>query len=75
MFDSILIANRGEIAARILRTARAMGLRCTAVFTDADAGAPHVALADDAARIDSYMSGGAIIAAARAMGAQAIHPG
>lgn len=75
MFDSILIANRGEIACRILRTARAMGLRGVAVFTDADAGAPHAAQADDAARIDSYLSGAAIIAAARAMGAGAIHPG
>jgi geranyl-CoA carboxylase alpha subunit len=75
MFDSILIANRGEIACRILRTARAMGQRGVAVFTDHDAGAPHAALAEDAMRIDSYLSGAAIIDAARAMGAGAIHPG
>ncbi|WP_028285602.1 acetyl-CoA carboxylase biotin carboxylase subunit [Pseudooceanicola nanhaiensis] len=81
MFDTILIANRGEIACRVIRTARAMGLRTVAVFSDADAGAMHVQMADDAVHIggaapsESYLRGDAIIAAARATGAQAVHPG
>ena len=81
MFDKILIANRGEIACRVIDTARAMGLRTVAVFSDADAGARHVAMADEAVHIggsapsESYLRGGAIIAAAKATGAQAIHPG
>ncbi|QUJ75059.1 3-methylcrotonyl-CoA carboxylase [Sulfitobacter albidus] len=81
MFDSILIANRGEIACRVMQTAQAMGVRCVAVYSDADAGARHVALADAAVHIggsapaDSYLRGDAIIAAAKATGAQAIHPG
>ncbi len=81
MFDKILIANRGEIACRVIETARAMGLRCVAVYSDADAGAKHVAMADEAVHIggpapaDSYLRGDAIIAAAQATGAQAIHPG
>jgi 3-methylcrotonyl-CoA carboxylase alpha subunit len=80
-FTSLLIANRGEIACRVIRTARAMGLRTIAVFSDADATALHVALADDAIRLgpaparESYLSIPALIAAARATGAQAIHPG
>jgi 3-methylcrotonyl-CoA carboxylase alpha subunit len=80
-FTSLLIANRGEIACRVIRTARAMGLRTIAVFSDADATAMHVALADTAIRIgpaparESYLSIPALIAAARATGAQAIHPG
>ncbi len=80
-FTSLLIANRGEIACRVIRTARAMGLRTIAVFSDADATAMHVALADDAIRLgpaparESYLSIPALIAAARATGAQAIHPG
>ncbi|SDI26827.1 acetyl/propionyl/methylcrotonyl-CoA carboxylase subunit alpha [Lutimaribacter saemankumensis] len=80
-FDTILVANRGEIACRILKTARAMGLRSVAVYSDADAGAPHVALADDAVRIgpataaQSYLNTDAILDAARRSGAQAIHPG
>jgi 3-methylcrotonyl-CoA carboxylase alpha subunit len=80
-FSSLLIANRGEIACRIIRTARRMGLRTIAVFSDADAQAMHVALADDAVRIgpaparDSYLSIPALIAAARATGAEAVHPG
>ncbi|MGG5888008.1 acetyl/propionyl/methylcrotonyl-CoA carboxylase subunit alpha [Falsiroseomonas sp. HC035] len=80
-FDSLLVANRGEIAARILRTARRMGLRGIAVFSDADAGAVHVAEADAAVRIgpaparESYLHIPAILAAARAVGAEAIHPG
>ena len=81
MFDTILIANRGEIACRVIATARLMGLRTVAVFSDADAGARHVAMADAAVHIggaapaESYLRGEAIIAAARATGAQAIHPG
>jgi 3-methylcrotonyl-CoA carboxylase alpha subunit len=81
MFSKILIANRGEIAVRIIRTARAMGVGTVAVFSEADAGALHVELADEAVPIggpapkDSYLKGDAIIAAAKATGAQAIHPG
>ena len=81
MFDKILIANRGEIACRVARTARRMGVRTAAVYSDADAGALHVALCDEAYRIggaaprESYLNIGAIITAARRCGAQAIHPG
>jgi 3-methylcrotonyl-CoA carboxylase alpha subunit len=81
MFESVLIANRGEIACRIARTARRMGIRTIAVYSDVDAGAMHVAECDEARRIgpapprESYLNGEAIIAAARATGAQAIHPG
>ncbi len=81
MFDSLLIANRGEIACRVIRTARVMGIHCIAVYSDADAGALHVELADEAVRIGpaeasrSYLDGQAILDAARATGAQAIHPG
>ncbi len=80
-FDSVLVANRGEIALRIFRAARGLGLRCIAVHSDADAGAPHVRAADIAARIGpaeaarSYLDIEAIIAAARRTGAEAIHPG
>ena len=81
MFDKILIANRGEIACRIIRTAREMGVRTVAVFSDADAQALHVAHADEAVRIgpapvaDSYLRGDLIIQAALSTGAGAIHPG
>ena len=81
MIPSLLIANRGEIACRIIRTARRMGIRTVAVFSDADADALHVRLADEAVRIgpaparDSYLVGERIIAAARASGAAAVHPG
>jgi len=81
MFDKILIANRGEIACRVIKTARAMGVRTVAVYSDADARALHVAMADEAVRLgpapaaDSYLRGDLIIDAARATGAQAIHPG
>ncbi|WPY94263.1 acetyl/propionyl/methylcrotonyl-CoA carboxylase subunit alpha [Limimaricola variabilis] len=81
MFDKILIANRGEIAARVITTARRMGLKTVAVHSDADAEAVHVRLADEAVRIgpapvgESYLRAEAIIEAARATGAQAIHPG
>jgi 3-methylcrotonyl-CoA carboxylase alpha subunit len=81
MFTKILIANRGEIAVRIITTARLLGMATVAVYSDADAGALHVALADEAVRIgppavaESYLRGDAIIAAALRTGAQAIHPG
>ncbi|KUP94409.1 ATP-binding protein [Tritonibacter horizontis] len=80
-FTRLLIANRGEIALRILRSARAMGITCVTVHTRADADSPHVRLADDSLCIgegppaDSYLSIAALIAAARTCGAQAIHPG
>jgi geranyl-CoA carboxylase alpha subunit len=78
-FTSLLVANRGEIACRILRAARAEGLRTVAVYSDADAGALHVQMADVAARLGaaplSYLSIPALLEAARATGAQAIHPG
>ena len=81
MISSLLIANRGEIACRIMRTARAMGIRTVAVYSDADAHALHVRMADEAVHIghaparESYLVGEKIIAAARATGAEAIHPG
>ena len=81
MFANILIANRGEIACRIIRTARRLGIKSTAVFSQADRAALHVALADQAWPIgsppprDSYLNIPAIIDAARASGAEAVHPG
>ena len=74
-FDAVLIAHRGEIALRILRTLRTLGLAAIAVHTDEDADAPHVTAADSALRIDSYLDGDALIAAALASGAGAVHPG
>ena len=80
-FQSLLIANRGEIALRVMRTARRMGLRTIAVYSDADRDAPHVRAADAAVHIggaaprDSYLNAGAILAAAEQSGAQAVHPG
>jgi geranyl-CoA carboxylase alpha subunit len=80
-FDSILVANRGEIALRVMRTARRMGYRCVAVYSDADRSAPHCRYADTALRIgaaapsESYLNIGALIEAARASGAGAVHPG
>lgn len=81
MFDRILIANRGEIACRVMETAQGMGVSCVAVYSDADAAAKHVAMADLAVHIggsapaDSYLRGDVIIQAALDTGAQAIHPG
>jgi 3-methylcrotonyl-CoA carboxylase alpha subunit len=81
MITSVLIANRGEIACRIIRTARKLGIRTVAVYSDADANALHVRSADEAVHIgasparDSYLIGERIIAAAKQTGAQAIHPG
>lgn len=75
-FSTLLIANRGEIARRVIRTAHNMGIRCIAVFVDADADAPFVADADASVRLTTgYLDGAAIIAAAHATGAEAIHPG
>lgn len=81
MFSKILIANRGEIACRIIQTAHRMGIRCVAVYSDADANAHHVAMADEAFHIgpapssESYLRGEKIIEIAKQSGAQAIHPG
>jgi 3-methylcrotonyl-CoA carboxylase alpha subunit len=81
MFSKILIANRGEIACRVIKTARRLGIKTVAVFSDADRNARHVAMADEAVHIgpsparDSYLVADKIIAAARHTGAQAIHPG
>ena len=81
MFTKILIANRGEIACRVIKTARKLGIATVAVYSDADAGARHVRLADESMRIgpaaarESYLVGAKIIEAAKSTGAQAIHPG
>src|SRR3954462_7044740 len=81
MFSTLLIANRGEIAVRVIRACRELGIRSVAVFSDADRGAPHVALADVAVPIgpaaprESYLDVERVLAAARATGAEAIHPG
>ncbi|MEX0828420.1 MAG: biotin carboxylase N-terminal domain-containing protein, partial [Haliea sp.] len=80
-FSTLLVANRGEIALRVMRSARAVGLRTVAVYSDADADSLHVKYADEAVHIgpspagESYLRGDKIISAALAVGAQAIHPG
>ena len=75
-FNSILVANRGEIACRIMQTAQFMGIKCVAVFVDVDKDAPFVKIADEAIKLSSsYMDGSAIIDAAIQSGAEAIHPG
>jgi urea carboxylase len=81
MFKTVLVANRGEIAVRIIRSLRAMGISPVAVWSDADRFAPHVRLADHAVRLgpapaaESYLDAEAVIAAAKATGAEAVHPG
>ncbi|MDG1290234.1 MAG: biotin carboxylase N-terminal domain-containing protein, partial [Lentibacter sp.] len=81
MFEKILIANRGEIACRVIKSARALGVRTVAVYSDADRAAKHVALADEAVHIggsapaESYLRGDVLIGVAKETGAQAIHPG
>ncbi len=81
MFKKILVANRGEIACRVMRTAKKMGIATVAVYSDADARAPHVRMADEAVRLgpapasESYLKAELILEAARATGADAIHPG
>ena len=81
MFQKILIANRGEIACRVAATARRLGVRTVAVYSDADAGARHVAACDEAVHIgaaparESYLDQAKVLAAAKATGAEAIHPG
>ncbi|WP_394999218.1 biotin carboxylase N-terminal domain-containing protein [Sphingomonas sp.] len=81
MFSKILIANRGEIACRVMRTAKRMGIATVAVYSDADARAPHVLMADEAVRLgpapaaESYLKAELIIAVCKATGAEAVHPG
>jgi propionyl-CoA carboxylase alpha chain len=81
MFNKILIANRGEIACRVIRTARRMGIKTVAVYSDADARAPHVRMADESVRLgppaasESYLRADLILLACKETGAEAVHPG
>src|SRR6188472_536528 len=81
MFKKILIANRGEIACRVIRTAKRMGIKTVAVYSDADARAPHVRMADESVRIgpaaaaESYLRPELIIDECKVTGAEAVHPG
>jgi propionyl-CoA carboxylase alpha chain len=81
LFDKLLVANRGEIAVRVMRTARRLGIRTVAVYSDADADAVHTRFADECVRVGpppsgaSYLNQGAILEAVRATGADAVHPG
>ena len=81
MFSKILIANRGEIACRVIRTAKRMGIRTVAVYSDADARAPHVRMADESVRLgpapaaQSYLNAELILDAVKVTGAEAVHPG
>jgi propionyl-CoA carboxylase alpha chain len=81
VIQSVLVANRGEIARRVFRSCRALGLGTVAVYSDPDADSPHVAEADAAVRLpgsaaaDTYLRGGLLIEAAQRAGADAIHPG
>src|SRR5918996_1271610 len=75
MIDTLLIANRGEIAVRVARTCRELGVRSIAVHTEADLEAPHVRACDDAVPVVSYLDIDAVVAAAKEAGADAIHPG
>src|SRR3954453_15286806 len=74
MFESVLVANRGEIARRVIRTLQCLGVRSVAIYTDADAGAPHVREADEAVRVSSYLAIEEIVGVARGR-ADAVHPG
>jgi acetyl/propionyl-CoA carboxylase alpha subunit len=74
MIETLLIANRGEIALRVIRTARALGIRTVGISTDLDRHAPHVRAADQAVPVASYLDVDSIVGAAKAKGADAVHP-
>jgi acetyl-CoA/propionyl-CoA carboxylase biotin carboxyl carrier protein len=75
MFDAVLIANRGEIARRVIRTLHRLGIRSVAVYAPSDRAAPHVREADETIAVSSYLALDEIVAAARTVGADALHPG
>src|SRR5579872_836667 len=75
MFSKVLVANRGEIAVRIVRALRELEIRSVAVFSDVDRAALHVRMADEAGRVESYLNIESVLAAARKHGVEAIHPG